>query len=92
MKKSEILKGAKKMLHSGGYVCVSVCNYTQDNLGKYWHPSALGIRNWIRKLLEGSSTLEDWLKIHHPSWQGDMWELRLRWIDWMIAHWEEKGE
>lgn len=107
MKKSELLKEAKKRLWEGyasdrmhRYICHAideVANYSYDITAE---DVACDLKEWIEKLLKlnwsGNTALEGWLEIYHPEFPRNdnvkIQTLRHKWIDWMIEYWESKGE
>jgi hypothetical protein len=61
------------------------------------------LHHWIEKLLNEYvddellwfNCLENWLNEYHTEFvqsQENMKKLRIRWLDWMIVYWQEKGE
>lgn len=100
MKKSSFLKIVRAELASndhGGFVCniISECGaeHCQDDMARE-------LKKWIRVLLEGHATLEEWIDdklgtsletaFFSPEDHAKMKQTRLNWIDWMIGFWEEQ--
>jgi hypothetical protein len=94
MRKSEILREAKKLIEIGcaDFICDAIgcvarykSNVTLLN--------AKELKDWIGILLDGCGTYGEWLDKHHPNiWKSGMFfkHARLQWLDWMIAYWEEQ--
>lgn len=92
---SDILKEAKAKLISRPagyriYICHIINDVSNEKQSRY-------IRNWIHNLLDGSDSLETWLVVHYGitfiNYSDDIWnqkmkQTRIRWIEWMIDHWE----
>lgn len=106
MKKSEILREAKKILWNGEtrsipfYQQKFICLAINQVPAPYFVRD--GLKQWIQRDLLGSgsyATLETWLQRegHRKMSNGNrnyrkMQATRHAWIDWMIQHWEGKGE
>jgi hypothetical protein len=107
VKKSEILKEAKKILWNGYDPYEDelsskkqrfICNAVTDVKGAD-KEQKLEIKQWITRLLEGYHNYETWLRQHAYI---DVYitenqhiiaqKSRHQWIDWMITYWEAKGE
>ena len=98
MKKSEILREAKKLLASGheGLICYALWSLAGNNMSKSDRKNIRGLVNWISKLLDGKGTYERWLYINHREFYIRNMRFarvgRMQWIDWMIKYWEGKGK
>lgn len=99
MKKSEILRGAKKLIQDQRvkYTCNAIKYFTTD---KVEQDRAEELVQWIQSLLGKHNTLECWLLHEHgitiypfdTEYVNKMRRTRLAWIDAMILFWEEQGD
>lgn len=108
MKKSELLRQAKKYLWDGKglewpskteFVCCAISRAAYKHLGDDYHPQAMELREWINGLLgKKGGTLCRWLEnngyevFSTHNFQVRLQQTRKDWLNWMIAYWEEKGE
>jgi hypothetical protein len=106
VKKSELLKEAKKYLWDGKgsrlesgkdrYICYAISD-ASDRIGCWRTSVEHELINWIDKLLGRRAVyLEDWLQEFHPDFprhdSRKMQQLRKKWLNWMIKYWQERGE
>jgi len=101
MKRSEILREAKKLILSNKqyYLCFAIDDLSwKYDMGGYW--KCENIKDWAITLLDGRRTLNSWLVHNYP----DMFincndieeeyvivkQCRLAWIDWMIEYCEKE--
>lgn len=105
MKKSEILREAKKLLWDGEDIGRElkkeyICNAIESTVIPWeFIPHKILLQSWIcRDLIGGDNldvSLNTWLSVHHPKFvktNSSMQTIRHKWIDWMITYWQEKGE
>lgn len=90
-KDSKILREVKELIKSGrdSFICCAISNVTKTlSIPKYYHP----LRKWVQDMIGGDSyynTLEYWLSTQGIMCKGVLQrELRLQWLDWMIAYCE----
>lgn len=74
-------------LEQDDFICLALMRVVdQDNKEELL--TALKLRYWIRKMLDSSQTLEEWLYVKHnigtPEGDSRRRNTRLRWINWMI--------
>jgi len=104
IKKSEILKEAKKHLKKEWTVCCAIntsSNYDNYDLPEYseiWDECD-ELKSWIMELLGDHVCYNHWLRSNHPEifWKAikkdpKLYKARSAWMDWMISYWEEQEE
>lgn len=105
MKKSAMLKRAKKHLWDGSdtsigvsYICYAIgeAQETYANVAKAEKVDS-ELCTWIAELLSGHPTYCSWLRAYHPELAArasrtDLQVARHAWLDWMIKYWQERGE
>lgn len=100
MKKSEILREARKILEikETRYVCLAIRTVVSMHiLDKETLEGGHGLVWWIENSISPSTTVRDWLITkagidHIDATDEAMLDYRLRWIDSMIADYEAIGE
>lgn len=100
MKHSEILRLVRNKIAIADdrrFICYTIfdeCDRIQQG------SSGLHLKAWVRSLMGGCYTLETWLVLRGyakensfdiPANADKVKRTRLAWLDWMIAHWEAKG-
>jgi len=104
MKKSKILKSAKTFLANTKHdLLYSKQHYICFCINDAWSGNNFAeieeLQYWIYDLLGGHRCYESWLRENHRILYEHIritdpyfLEARHAWIDWMISHWESKGE
>jgi hypothetical protein len=96
MKKSEILKEARKLIEARQerFICLAILSPTLAFKENEVHIDSL--ERWIQVLLGKHATYDQWLHFHHPNKVNQLdnyyTEARLQWMDWMIQYWKAKGD